>query len=157
MNLIKKLEEKHPKFCEVIRFLIIGGTATLIDMFVMALVIYFSSKSSFNSFFDVFINKHSTSGFIVALASALGFVVGLIFNYIFSFKFVYKGNNDFAKTKKGFFFFTGLSLIGLLIQTIGVYIGYSVFNINEWIVKIIFVIIVLIFNYITRKIFIFKN
>ena len=105
----------------------------------------------------MFVGGHSTSGLIVTLASALGFVVGLIFNYVFSYKFVYKGNNEFARTKKGFGIFTILSLIGLTIQTLGVFIGYSLFHFNEWIVKIVFVFIVLIFNYITRKCFIFQN
>ena len=157
MNLTQKIKLKYTKLCEIIRFLIIGGIATLIDMFVMSLIIYFSNKSDFNNFIKVFIGNNSTSGLIIALASSIGFITGLIFNYIFSYKFVYTGDNSFAKTKKGFIVFTLLSFIGFLIHTIGMAIGYGILNINEWIIKIILTLVVLLFNYITRKKIIFNK
>jgi len=39
---------------------------------------------------------------------------------------------------------------------IGMYFGYNILGINEWLLKVFFTIVVLIYNYITRKIFIFK-
>jgi len=157
MELLKKIEYKFPKISEIIRFLLIGGIATIIDLMVMALVIYSSNKSGFGSFLSVFANKHIASGWIVTIASAIGFITGLVFNYVFSLIFVYKGDNAEVKTKKGFITFTYLSLIGLIIETLGVFIGYSLFHINEWIVKVFFICIVLVFNYITRKKFLFKD
>lgn len=157
-DFIINLEKKYPRLFEIIRFLFIGGIATLLDMCVMAAVIYFPNASLFDyKFYNVFLFKEVASGLNVALGNVAGFITGLIFNYVFSVIFVYKGDNSSAKTGKGFLSFVLLSLAGLTIQTVGVYVGYEVFNINEWIVKIIFVFIVLIFNYFTRKKFIFKN
>lgn len=157
-DLILKLEKKYPRLFEIIRFLFIGGIATLLDMCVMATVIYFPNAALFDyKFYNVFLSKEVASGLNVALGNVAGFITGLIFNYVFSVIFVYKGDNSSAKTGKGFLSFVLLSLAGLTIQTVGVYVGYEVFSINEWIVKIIFVFIVLIFNYFTRKKFIFNN
>lgn len=157
-NLILKLEKEHPRLLEILRFLLIGGFATLIDMCVMALIIYLPNAPLFdNKLYNVFLYKNAVSGLVVAAANACGFLSGLLFNYVFSVIFVYKGDNSSAKTGRGFLGFAALSLAGLTIQTAGVYVGYELLNINEWIVKIIFVFIVLVFNYYTRKKFIFNG
>ena len=36
----KQFGEKHPALCEIMRFLIVGGFATLVDMFIMGVVLY---------------------------------------------------------------------------------------------------------------------
>lgn len=156
-SIILKLRNQHPKLLEIIRFLIVGTFATLIDMLVMAVFIYVFNKNSYNSFFDVFLNSGNGAGWSVVVATAIGFLVGLVVNYFLSLFYVYQGQNNFAKTKKGFLLFGVLSAIGLGIQTLGMYIGNFLLSINEWIVKIFLVVVVLIFNYITRKIFVFKN
>lgn len=157
-NFILKLEKKYPKLCEAFRFLLIGGFATIIDMLVMAVVIYFPNEALFDyKFINVFLYKDAASGVWVAFGTATGFISGLLFNYAFSVLFVYKGENRKAKTGKGFMLFALFSLAGLIIQTSGVYIGYEILRINEWIVKIVLVFVVLIFNYYTRKKFIFKG
>ena len=53
--------------------------------------------------------------------------------------------------------FVVLSVVGLLINMGGMYVGYDLLGINEWITKIIMTIIVLVYNYISRKLFIFKK
>ena len=40
---------------------------------------------------------------------------------------------------------------------LGMFLGFNLLKINEWIVKIVMTLIVLIYNYITRKIFVFKD
>jgi len=158
INYIKSQRELHPKLTEIIRFLIIGGLATIIDMLIMAIIIYLPNKELLsNSFFNTFSQQGQISPWLVTLATATGFIVGLIFNYLFSIIYVYDGDNKNAKTKKGFFLFAILSTIGLGIQTVGMFIGYSLLGINEWLVKIVLVLVVLAFNFITRKIFIFKT
>lgn len=156
-SIILKLRNQHPKLLEIIRFLIVGTLATLIDMLVMAVFIYVFNKNSYNSFFDVFLNSGNGASWSVVVTTAIGFLVGLVVNYFLSLFYVYQGQNNFAKTKRGFLVFGVLSAIGLGIQTLGMYIGNSLLSINEWIVKIFLVVVVLMFNYITRKIFVFKN
>lgn len=158
IEFIKEQRQKFPKLCEIFRFLIVGGLATIIDMLVMAFIIFIPNKQLFNNdFFQVFLSNKQPSEWLVVIGTAIGFIVGLIFNYIFSILYVYDSDNAYAKTKKGFVVFAILSTIGLFIQTLGMFIGYSLIGINEWIVKITLVFVVLIFNYITRKVFIFNK
>lgn len=142
---------------EIFRFLVTGCIATLIDFVVMSMFIYLTSSFLFNSFLDVFLHgKQLAPTYIVVIGTGLGFVISLIFNYILSCCFVFK-NNEKAKTKKGFALFTLLSLVGLSIHLLGMYIGYDLLGVNEWIIKIILTFVVLFFNYITRKKLIFKD
>ena len=53
--------------------------------------------------------------------------------------------------------FALLSLVGLCIHLIGMFIGYDLLGINEWIIKIVLTFVVLVFNYISRKKFVFKE
>jgi len=142
---------------EIFRFLVTGCTATIIDFLVMSMFIYTTCSKTFNGFIDVFLHgKQLAPTYIVVLGTGLGFFISLIFNYILSCCFVFIETKN-AKTKKGFLLFAMLSLVGLFIHLIGMYIGYDLLKFNEWIIKIILTFVVLFFNYITRKKFIFKE
>lgn len=155
IKLIQKFNSKYPRLAEIIRFLIIGGLATVIDFLAMGITLYCFEPSLYPHFYNVWIGGGAPSTLATIIGTAIGFIVGLVFNYIFSIIFVFQDKGN-SKTTKGFIIFTLLSIGGLLIHIIGMYIGYNLIGINEWILKIIFTIIVLIYNYITRKVIIFK-
>ena len=157
-KLFIKLQEKYPKLYEIFKFLIVGGFATIIDMLSMAVILYISKPSLYEyNIINTIVGNASPSSLMTVIATGFGFLLGLLFNYIFSIIFVFTNSNtEFAKTKKGFVAFTLLSFIGFLIHTIGMAVGYGIFNINEWIIKIILTLVVLVFNYISRKKIIFK-
>lgn len=154
-KLIQKLNRKYPRLSEIIRFLIVGGLATVIDFLAMGITLYCFEPNLYPHFYNVWIGGGAPSTLATIIGTAIGFIVGLIFNYIFSIIFVFQDKGN-SKTTKGFIIFTLLSIGGLLIHIIGMYIGYNLMGINEWLLKIIFTIIVLIYNYITRKVIIFK-
>ena len=148
--------EKHELFAEIFRFLIIGGIATVIDFVVMGIVEYLFNPSLYPRFIDVFIGGIKPEAIATIVGTGVGFIVGLIFNYIFSIIFVYKTKGN-SKSATGFILFAVLSAIGLGIHILGMWVGYDLLHINEWIVKIVLTIVVLIYNYVSRKIFIFNN
>ena len=140
---------------EIFRFLIVGGCATIIDFLVMSLFIYFVNIELFPNFIDVFISgKKLSPTWVVVFGTGLGFTISLIFNYILSCIFVFEKKSE---EKNKFIKFALLSLIGLGIHLIGMYIFYDICGINEWIIKIVLTLVVLGFNYITRKKFVFKG
>lgn len=158
-SFINKMINKYPNLYEIFKFLVVGGLATIVDMLTMALILYISNPSlyEYNFIITIIGGKHPNS-LIATLATGTGFIFGLLFNYIFSIIFVFSNRSTtFAKTKKGFISFSLLSLIGLLIHTLGMLIGHSYLKINEWIIKIFLTLVVLFFNYITRKKIIFKQ
>ena len=146
----------HKTVAEILRFLIVGGIATIVDMFTMGVVMYLMERSIYPSFINVFINSPTPSTFATIMGTSVGFVVGLIVNYVLSIFFVFneKGN---SRTVKGFVVFTVLSVIGLIINIIGTYIGFDLLHLNQWLVKIIMIIIVLIYNYVSKRLVLFKK
>lgn len=146
----------HKTQAEILRFVIVGGIATLIDFFVTGVILYAFDPSLYPHFYNVFFGGGKPKTIATVISTGAGFTVSLIANYILSIVFVFsdKGN---SKTKTGFLLFVVLSAIGLGINMLGMYVGYRLCHINEWIVKILMTIIVLVYNYVTRKLFIFKK
>jgi len=133
-------------FYEFFRYILVGGLAFIVDFGVLYL-----SKTL------LFPHMGHTG---ILLAAALGFTAGLIFNYIFSLLFVFKQIDENAKRRKirSFILFVIIGIIGLLITELCMYAGVYLFG-QKWylIVKIFTAGIVLMWNYLGRKIFIFKG
>ena len=158
------MEEKQTKkqlFWEILRFLLVGGIATLADYLVFWI---------FDALVFPLVLPHHTVALV--LSTALGFCVGLIVNWVLSVSFVFRQVKDEqqAKSKKSFFIFTVIGVIGLAITVIGVLALVAVLPEitlfgtmallgtawEKWIAKVIMTCIVLVWNYLGRKIFIFK-
>lgn len=153
----KNFNEKHTKFCEFARFVIVGGITTLIDMLVMGVILYLFEPSLYPKFYNVWIGKVGDPKTIAAvIGTGTGFVVSVIFSYLLSIKFVYNDEGN-SKTTKGAILFFVLAAGGLFLNMFGMWLGFDVIGINEWIVKIIMTLVVLFYNFATRKILIFKS
>ncbi len=153
---LKKLNEKHPLLMEIVRFLIIGGAATVLDMLVMGAVVYAFDPSLYPHFYNVWYGGGEPSTLATVVGTGAGFVAGLIFNYIFSILFVFSEKGK-SKSALGFTLFTLLSAVGLAIHLLGMWLGYDVLGINEWIVKIVLTVIVLIYNYVSKRLLLFRK
>lgn len=153
---LSDMNAKHKKLFEIIRFVIVGGVATVIDYIVMSLVLYAFEPSLYPNFFNVFYGGGDPSTIATVVGTGVGFCVSLIFNYLLSVFFVYEDKGN-SKTAKGVILFIVLAVGGLVLNMFGMWLGYDICHINEWIVKIIMTLIVLVYNYLTRKFFIFKK
>ena len=119
------------------KFGVVGGIAFIIDY--ICLII---SKEIF--------------GLSVLLSAAIAFIISVIFNYILSIKWVFNVNKEIDQ-KKNFIIFIVLSIIGLILTEIIMWFGTDIIKISYLIVKIFATAIVMIFNFITRKIFLERN
>ena len=140
---------------EIIRFLLVGGFSTIIDYAVFGLVLWLFDTQSYTSIIELF-TATASSPFVAVLATALGFIAGLVVNYFLSifFVFIYKDN---AKNIRSFIKFAMLSFVGFLINTFGMYLGFGLLGINKWIVKILLTILVMVYNYVSKRILIFST
>jgi len=88
----------------------------------------------------------------ILVSSAIAFSISVIFNYILSIIWVFDVDKEKDK-KKNFIIFILLSIVGLILTEIIMYIGTDIAHIHYLIVKIIATAIVMVFNFITRKMF----
>lgn len=142
--------------CEILRFLIVGGVATLVDMFVMGVVLYVFAPSLYPKFYNVWYGGGEPATVATVVGTGCGFTVGLIVNYIFSVLFVFDHKGK-SKSVGGFLVFTLLSAVGLGMHIGGMYVGYNVLHINEWIVKIVLTFVVLVYNYTSKRLLLFRK
>lgn len=89
------------------------------------------------------------------LANFIGFAVSVIANYIASIKWVFEVKRK--QDKKAFIIFVILSAVGLGINELVMYIGVGRLSWNDTLVKLAATAIVMVYNFITRKIFLEKE
>ena len=87
----------------------------------------------------------------VLLASAISFCASVTINYILSMSFVFKGKNQ--SKLKDCIIFVFLSIGGLLLNQLILWIGVKFMSMYYLIVKLLAMVIVPVYNFITRKIF----
>lgn len=151
---LTKLHRKYPVLTEILRFLIVGGLATAVDMLVMALVQYLFEPALYPDFLSLFTTDGSPASFVAG--TACGFTVGLLVNYALSVLFVFEHKGK-SRSAYGFIVFALLSLGGLALHILGMYLGNGVFKLNGWAVKIVLTIIVLVYNYLTKRLILFRD
>lgn len=117
---------------QLIRFAIVGVIAAIVDVGVLV---------TLKELFHV----------DVLVSSAVSFCVSVFVNYLLSMTFVFKSKNQ-SKLKE-FCLFVILSVGGLCLNQLILWIGVNYTSVYYLIVKFFAMIIVPVYNFITRKIF----
>ncbi|MDD2435554.1 MAG: GtrA family protein [Bacilli bacterium] len=118
---------------QIFKFLIVGGLAFLIDYALLYILTEYY-------------------GIYYLVSSIISFIISLIFNYIASIMFVFKTNKK--EKNKNFIFFIVGSIIGLGINQIVMYVMVEFIHVYYMFSKIVATGVVMVWNFITRKIFI---
>ena len=150
------MENKKDKF-EFARFFFVGCLTTLLDMFVMGVILYLFDSSLYPNFYNVWFGQAGEpSTTATVIGTGVGFMLGIIASYLLSIFYVYKDKGN-SRTLKGAVLFFALAIGGMALNMAGMWLGYDIIGINEWVTKIVMTLITLFYNYYTRKIFIFKK
>lgn len=129
-----KLKSKTRKLLiQIFKFGVVGVIATLIDWFV-----FFIANDILHIYYII--------------SAILSFIISVIYNYIASIKWVFDVNKE-KDPKKNFVIFIVLSIVGLILTLIIMKIGVDTLGINAMFMKIISTVIVMVFNFVTRKFF----
>jgi len=128
MNLIK-----NKLLIQILKFLVVGVIATIID-------------------WTVYYCLYNLLKINPLIANVGAFSISVVYNYIASVKWVFDVNSKKSK-KQMFTEFMILSIIGLLITEGIIYLGTNMLKIDPMVIKIIATGVVMVFNFITRKIF----
>lgn len=120
---------------QILKFGVVGGVAFVIDygiLFLLAKVI----------------------GLNELISAAISFIISLTFNYFLSTKWVFDAKKQ---TPKEVIIFVLLSVVGLGINELLIYLGTKKLGIDVMIVKLFATAIVMVYNFITRKLIIEKH
>ena len=89
-------------------------------------------------------------GVYYLISAAISFTVSVIVNYILSMKYVFRGKDDISKWKE-LLIFVVLSIIGLLINEVIMYLFTDGMGVKYYISKIAATAVVMVWNFVTRK------
>ena len=118
---------------QILKFGVVGGLAFVIDYTLLYIL-------------TEFLRVH------YLISSVISFTVSVIFNYIMSIKWVFDVNRK--QGVKEFVVFVVLSIIGLGINSLIMYLMVDIMSIYYMISKLVSTAVVMVYNFITRKIFV---
>ncbi len=136
-KLLKVMKNSRGIIPQFIKFSLVGGICFLFEYGLFALL-------------------NDVMGIEILIANALAFLASTVLNYILSMRFVFIAREDSSRARL-FIIYVILSIVGLGINEAIVWIGVEVLSINKYVAKLIATVVVLVYNFITRKVFIEKN
>lgn len=86
------------------------------------------------------------------ISTTISFVVSVIFNYFASMRFVFKRKDDMSRRRE-FIIFVVLSVCGLAINDVLMWLMVDSLFIDYRLSKIVVTVVVAVWNFVTRKIF----
>ncbi len=131
---LKSTENTIIKF---FRYIFVGGLAFIVDSSILFVLEY--------------------NGLHYLLATAIAFTIGLFVNFILAKKLVFTEKATVNKFQGEFFIYGLVGLIGLLITEGLMYLLTGLQGVYFMISKVIVAIIVLIWNFMARKILLYRN
>lgn len=154
-------DKKKSLIKELLRYSVAGGTAFLLDLATKTLFHSVILPDNMGTFSILGFNNEVR----VMLSTLAGFIVGLVVNYLISVMFVFttESQKKRGKSVKAFMIYLAVSVVGLLINLAITQLGCNIFSISRADTVMFMLIscaaagVALIWNYIGRKIFVYKG
>jgi putative flippase GtrA len=121
---------------QLFRYAFVGGVAFVVDWLTM-----------------VILTEH---GLYYLIATVVGFILGLVANFILSKLLVFKKSNANLSLVREFIDYAIIGVIGLGLTELLMYLLTDVCNVYYALSKVISAVIVLFWNFLARKVFIYK-
>ncbi len=86
------------------------------------------------------------------ISTTVAFIVSVIFNYFASMRFVFKRKDSMSRRRE-FIIFVLLSVVGLILNDIFMYVFVDLFLVDYRISKIVVTALVMVWNFVSRKVF----
>ena len=129
----EKGNKQSPLLGQILRFGLVGGLCFLIDYLLLALLV-------------------EIAGFSTLAASAVSFSVSVAVNYILSVRYVFERRAEAGRLRE-LAVFLALSLAGLGLNQLLMYLGTAGLGVHYLLVKLAATAVVMVYNFISRKLF----
>lgn len=116
---------------QLLKFGVVGAAATLID-------------------FAVMIALTELAGLDPVISAGISFTVSVVFNYLASMRFVFTRREDLGRAAEAAIF-VALSLAGLAINEMLMWLGVTMLRLNYVLVKVAATCVVMLWNFLSRK------
>ncbi len=129
-------------FIKFFRYCFVGGIAFVVDYGAFALTCLLLGEGNV----------------ITAVATTIGFICGLIVNFLLSKKFVFTEDANCNSASGEFLWYTIIGVVGWGLNVLLMLVATDwVLSINRYAAKIIVALIVLVYNYVARKIILYSD
>ena len=148
------METKPTLLQQILRFGLLGVFCFVVDYVIYRLMNYVFEQTGLAEVF----------GYYYLVSTVISFIVSVTVNYIFSMKFVFSGKEGMSR-KKEFTIFVILSVIGMGVNALCMYIGVDLIYghwvwlqglmsesfAKNWFFKLGATGVVMVYNFVTRK------
>lgn len=138
---MKKIIDLYKKYEEIINYLIIGVSTTIVSLLTYYLCVY------------TFLNPEDALQ--LQIANIISWIVSVTFAFFTNRSFVFKSKNK--NILKEATTFVGSRVTTLLIDMGLMFLFVTLLGFNDKIIKIVVQVIVIVLNYILSKLFVFKK
>lgn len=138
---MEKIKELYLKYKEAINYIIFGVLTT-----VVSLAVYYIS---------VFTFLNPENAIQLQIANILSWIAGVAFAYFTNRKYVFESTEKNKLKEAGKFVLARVAT--LIMDMIIMWLGVTVLQLNDKIIKLISQIVIIVSNYIFSKLFVFKK
>ncbi|MCL2370972.1 MAG: GtrA family protein [Firmicutes bacterium] len=152
-DLFKALQRKKARR-EYLKSMLAGILSTVVDFFLTAVFLYFFYHTDYSNLFVVPFSSFEPATSVFIVSTMIAWIAGFVLNYVLCIFFVFQYGNV-GKSRLGFVKFLIFGVIGVTLTTILTAIGIAM-GFDPWLTKLIVTLIVFVFNFFTRKYFVFN-
>ena len=127
---IKALAEKYPQLAELFRFAFTGGVCFVVEFAALTMLVEWLHVP-------------------VLIATAVAFLISVAVNYVLCVKWVFTGAKDGGAGVKATFLIT--SGMGFALNELFMWLMHTVLGIHYMIAKVISTLLVMVWNYFTKR------
>jgi len=152
-DLFKALQRKKARR-EYLKSMLAGVLSTVVDFFLTAVFLYFFYSDYYDNFFLIPLSSFEPAIGVFVVSTMIAWIAGFVLNYVLCIFFVFQYGNV-GKSRLGFIKFLIFGLIGVTITAVLTAIAIAM-GMHPWLAKLIVTLIVFVFNFFTRKYFVFN-
>jgi len=153
-NTFKAFKNKRARR-EYIKSLVVGAGTNALDLVLTAVFLYFFYHRYYGNILTVPFSSFEPAISIFVVSTIIGWTAAFLLNYVLCIFFVFEYGNV-GRSRSGFIKFLIFGGLGIGLNIILTLVGIELIGGHPWVVKVVVMCIIFVFNFFTRKYFVFN-